>query len=99
MASLKRCPERSHASVTRCFISEFSRSPLALLQRPRRDIFAIVGAVKADRRASLIGALHRRLQLRSPCRYSEHAAARSVESLITLRRAGMEDFYAVQLRR
>src|ERR1700675_3607517 len=82
----------------RCFDSEVSRNPLALFQRPRRDIFAVVGALKADLRASLIGALHRRLQLRCPRRYSEHAASRSIESLVAFGSAGVEDLYAVQLR-
>src|SRR5271170_2060446 len=71
---------------------------LGLLQRPCRNIFAIVRAVESDRRTSLIGSLHRRLQLRRACRYPEHATARSVESPIAFRGAGVKDFYSVQLR-
>src|SRR5208282_3031969 len=72
---------------------------LALLQRPRPNVFAIVRAFEADLRARLISAPHRRLQLRCPCRHPEHSSAGSIESPVTFRGAGMEDFYAVQLRR
>src|ERR1035441_10597998 len=72
---------------------------LFFLQRPCRNIFAIVRALKADPRASVIGALQRRFQLHSPRRHPEHSSAGSIESPVTFRGAGMEDSYAVQLCR
>src|ERR1035437_9514679 len=73
--------------------------PFFFLQRPCRNIFAIVRALKADPRASVIGALQRRFQLHSPRRHPEHSSAGSIESPVTFRGAGMEDSYAVQLCR
>src|SRR3984885_14809440 len=84
---------------SRCKVSLVHKAQtLLLLQRPRCDVLAIMRIIKINFRAGFVGALNRRLQFCGPRGYAEHAAARSVESPIPLRGAGMKDLYRSHLR-
>src|ERR1700680_998522 len=68
-----------------------------LLQRPSRNIFAVMCPVEADFRAGVISSPHRNLQLRRPCTHTQHASPRGIVSSIALPRPRVEDLHAVDL--
>src|SRR5271157_528043 len=89
---------RLFASLRMISFTAANSESLDLLQCSRRDVLPIVGALKADLPASLIGALHCGLQLRRPRRYSQHAPARSIKGSIPRGRPSVEDFHAFEFR-
>src|ERR1017187_1673973 len=83
------------------FRKEFPRRtrPRLLLQRPPRNILAVMRPVKTNLRASFVSAPDRRFQVTRPRRHSQHAPARSVINPITLRSPRVKHFHALHRTR
>src|SRR5450631_1443988 len=83
------------------FRKEFPRRtrPRLLLQRPPRNILAVMRPVKTNLRASFVSAPDCRLQVPRPRSYSQHAAARSVINSIALRRPRMKHLHPLDSAR
>src|SRR5450631_3670389 len=83
------------------FRKEFPRRtrPRLLLQRPPRNILAVMRPIKTNLRASFVSAPDGRLQVPRPRRHSQQAAARSVINSIALRRPRMKHLHPLDSAR